>query len=131
MIQFDFSSDQPIYIQLVEQLELYIISGKISPGEKLPSVRDLAMQAQVNPNTMQRALAELEELRLVYTERTNGKYITDDQARIEELREHIALTKIAKFLSEMADLGADRETIIKWLIKQGDNNYGQNPTTNS
>lgn len=131
MIQFDFTSDQPIYIQLVEQLELYIISGKISPGEKLPSVRDLAMQAQVNPNTMQRALAELEELGLVYTERTNGKYITDDQARIEKLREHIALAKVAKFLSEMTELGADREMIIKWLIKQGDNNYGQNPTTNS
>ena len=122
MIDFIFDSDQPIYIQLVEQLELYIISGKIPPGEKLPSVRDLAMQAQVNPNTMQRALVELEDDGLIYTERTNGKYITDDVKLIQKHRQKFASERIEKFLSEMSELGVDRETIIKWFINQGGKN---------
>lgn len=119
MMEFNFTSDQPIYIQLVEQLELYIVSGKIPPGEKLPSVRDLAIEAQVNPNTMQRALTELEELGLIYTERTNGKYVTDDTKHLQKYRQKFTVTKIEKFLSEMSELGVDRETIINWFIKQG------------
>ena len=87
MIKFDFDSNRPIYIQLVEQLELYIISGKIPPGERLPSVRDLAIQAKVNPNTMQRALAELEDAKLIHTERTNGKFITENIKHIQKYRE--------------------------------------------
>lgn len=122
MIQFNFSDTQPIYIQLVEQLKLYIISGKIPPGEKLPSVRDLAMQAQVNPNTMQRALVELEDLGLIYTERTNGKYVTNNTDLIQKHRQIFVATKIEKFISEMSELGVDRETIIKWFIKQGGKN---------
>ena len=70
-MNFIFDNDRPIYIQLVEQLEIFIISGKISPGERLPSVRDLALKTRVNPNTMQKALTELENLKLIYTERTN------------------------------------------------------------
>lgn len=126
MINFNFSSDQPIYLQLVEQLKLYIISGQIPPGDKLPSVRDLALQAKVNPNTMQRALAELEELGLIHTERTTGKYITDDTRLIQKHRQAFAATKIEKFLSEMSELGVDRETIINWFINQGGKTHGQN-----
>ena len=69
-MKFEFDNNIPIYIQLVEQLKIYIISGKIKPGERLPSVRDLALQTKVNPNTMQKALVELEELNLIYTENT-------------------------------------------------------------
>lgn len=122
MIEFNFASDQPIYIQLVEQLELYIISGKIPPGSKLPSVRDLAMQAQVNPNTMQRALTELEDLKLIHTKRTNGKYVTDNIQHIQKYRQNIALTKIETFLAEMSELGVDHDTLINWFIKQGGKN---------
>lgn len=125
MTQFNFASDRPIYIQLVEQLKLYIISGKIPPGDKLPSVRDLAMQAQVNPNTMQRALAELEDLGLIHTERTTGKYITDNTKLIQKHRQVFAAAKIEKFLSEMSELGVDRETIINWFINQGGKTHGQ------
>lgn len=115
MIEFNFDSNRPIYIQLVEQLQLYIISGKIPPGERLPSVRELALQAKVNPNTMQRALMELEDLKLIYTERTNGKYITTDTTLLDQFREHFITDKIQNFLIEMSELGFDQKTIIKIL----------------
>ena len=88
-MKFDFDNNVPIYIQLVEQLKIYIISGKINSGERLPSVRELALKTKVNPNTMQKALVELEELKLVYTERTNGKYVTNDQKLIEKYKKNM------------------------------------------
>lgn len=121
MIEFNFDSNRPIYIQLVEQLELYIISGKIPPGERLPSVRDFALQAKVNPNTMQRALAELEDLELIYTERTNGKFVTQDTKLLNQYRTHFATIKIKKFLDEMSELGIESKTIIKLLKTKGGN----------
>lgn len=104
-MQFNFDNDRPIYIQLVEQLELYIISGQFSPGDKLPSVRDLAITAKVNPNTMQKALQELEDKRLIITERTNGKFVTDDEKYLRKSRDKLAESKIKKFLKEMQELG--------------------------
>lgn len=121
MIDFNFDSNRPIYIQLVEQLELQIISGKIPPGERLPSVRDFALQAKVNPNTMQRALAELEELKLIYTERTNGKFVTQDTELLNQYRTHFAAIKTKKFLDEMSELGIESKTIIKLLKTKGGN----------
>ncbi len=121
MIEFDFDSNRPIYIQLVEQLELYIISGKIPPGSRLPSVRDLALQAKVNPNTMQRALAEIEDSKLIYTERTNGKFITTDATLLNKYRERFITNRIQDFLSEMSTLGFDQKMIIKYLKLQGGN----------
>lgn len=119
-MDFTFDNERPIYIQLVEQLQLYVVSGKIPPGNKLPSVRDLAMQAQVNPNTMQRALAELEDLRLIYTERTNGKYVTDNQKLINKYREKYASLKTEKYFSEMRELGFSDLEIISYLAKKGE-----------
>ena len=81
----DFDNNIPIYIQLVDKLKIYIISDKIKVGERLPSVRELAMQLKVNPNTVQRALGELENLKLIYTERTNGKYVTTDKNLINKI----------------------------------------------
>jgi DNA-binding transcriptional regulator YhcF (GntR family) len=121
MIEFDFDSNRPIYIQLVEQLELYIISGKIPPGSRLPSVRDFALQAKVNPNTMQRALAEIEDSKLIYTERTNGKFITTDATLLNKYRERFITNRIQDFLSEMSTLGFDQKMIIKYLKLQGGN----------
>ena len=86
-MKFEFDNKIPIYIQLVEQLKNHIISGNLKPGERLPWVRDLAMQTKVNPNTMQKALVELEELSLIYTERTNGKYVTTDTSLINKYKE--------------------------------------------
>lgn len=114
-MQFNFTNDRPIYLQLVEQLEPYIISGQFSPGDKLPSVRDLALQAQVNPNTMQRALQDLEDKRLIITERTNGKFVTDDEKFLIKQRRKLAQDKIQKFLAEMQGLGLSRSELIDYL----------------
>lgn len=75
---WELDSDRPIFIQIVERIQMEIISGKYSPGDKLPSVRDLAAVAAVNPNTMQKALTELERTGLVYSQRTSGRFITED-----------------------------------------------------
>lgn len=116
---FMFENDRPIYIQLVEQLELFIISGRISSGERLPSVRDLAIEYQVNPNTMQKALVELEQRHLVYTERTNGKYVTNDRQLINKLKKELANNKVSSFLDDMAKIGFSKEEIIEYLNKIG------------
>ncbi len=116
-MQFNFDNDRPIYIQLVEQLELYIISGQFSPGEKLPSVRDLAITAKVNPNTMQKALQELEDKRLIITERTNGKFVTDDGKHLRKSRDKLAESKIKKFLDEMQELGFSYSELNNQLQK--------------
>ena len=84
-MEFTFDNNIPIYIQLLEYLKIYLISGVFKSGEKLPSVRDFANIFKVNPNTMQKALSELEEMKLIYTERTNGKYVTKNTKLIEKL----------------------------------------------
>lgn len=114
-MEFNFTNDRPIYLQLVEQLELYIISGQFSPGEKLPSVRDFAYLAKVNPNTMQKTLQELEDKRLIITERTNGKFVTDDIKYLHKCQEVFIRNKLQTFLAEMAELGFSRQDLINYL----------------
>ena len=91
---WELDSDRPIFIQIVERIQMEIISGKYSPGDKLPSVRDLAAVAAVNPNTMQKALTELERTGLVYSQRTSGRFITEDAKMIEELKNNLAQEQI-------------------------------------
>lgn len=118
-MEFEFDNNIPIYVQLVEKLKIYIISGKIKPGERLPSVRDLALQTKVNPNTMQKALAELEDLKLVYTERTNGKFVTEDLALIEKIKCEYALLLVDKYFASMESIGMTRKEAIKYLKELG------------
>ncbi len=112
---FEFNNEQPIYIQLVEQLRIKIISGKLQSGERLPSVRELAMMTKVNPNTMQKALSELEETGLIYTERTNGKFVTEDKALIERIKQEYAKSITEKYIKSMADIGIDRKTAEEYF----------------
>lgn len=114
-MNFVFDNDRPIYIQLVEQIKMHIISGKFKPGERLLSVRDLALQMKVNPNTMQRALVELENINLIYTERTNGKYVTTDEKLIKNYRDDYAKEKVLKYFNDMKELGYAKEDAIKYL----------------
>ena len=118
-MKFIFDNDRPIYIQLVEQLRLFILSGKLSEGERLPSVRELAMIAKVNPNTMQKALVELEDDKLIYTERTNGKFVTDDKKLLKKFREELAKEKVITFVDDMKFIGFSKEKIIEYLRKVG------------
>jgi len=114
-LAWDFKSDRSIYSQLIDHLEMSIISGERPPGTKLASVRDLASQAAVNPNTMQRALTELERLGLVYTQRTNGRFITQDLEVIENAKSNFAKEHIGEFLNQMQQLGLTKAQIIKLI----------------
>ena len=100
-----FDNQRPLYLQLVEQLKARIISGDYPPGGRLPSVRELAAQTGVNPNTLQRAFAQLEQEGLLYTERTTGRFVTDDAARLAQLKEEAALRLADQFLAQAGLLG--------------------------
>lgn len=110
-VAWEFENDRPIYAQIVEHIELEIISGRYRPGEKMLSVREIAMEAAVNPNTMQRALTELEKRGLVYTERTNGRFITKDMKVIQESKKQIAEKYLNEFVSNMKKIGYSEEEI--------------------
>ena len=111
----NFDNNIPIYIQLVEQIKKDIISGKLNPGEKLLSVREFALQMKVNPNTVQKAFVELEELKLIYTERTNGKFVTTNKNLINRYKKEFADELTKKYLSSMKDIGFDKKDIIDYL----------------
>ena len=104
-----FDSGRPIYAQLVERLKAKILAGSYPPGGHLDSVRDLAAAAGVNPNTMQRALAELERTGLVYTQRTAGRFVTEDVAVVDSAKQELAHQQIGAFLHRMERMGYDRE----------------------
>ena len=103
---------RPIYLQLEDQIKARIIAGVYRPGEKLPSVRELAAEAAVNPNTMQKALTELERSGLVYAQRTSGRFITEDTQIMKNLKEQLAKEQIEQFLSTMEQLGFQKEEIL-------------------
>ncbi len=110
-----FNDDRPIYIQLMEQIKLKIICNSYKPGEKLPSVRELAADASVNPNTMQKALSELERCNLVYSQRTSGRFITEDINMINSMKQSLAKEQIEKFLYNMQTIGFSKNDTIKIL----------------
>ena len=120
-MDYIFDNERPIYIQLVEKLRLEIISGKLKSGERIPSVRELALTARVNPNTMQKALAELENEGLVYTERTNGKFVTDNKELIEKIKKELAKEKVNNYINDMSNIGITYEEAIKYLQELGGN----------
>ena len=120
-MDYIFDNDRPIYIQLVEQLKIEIVSGKLKSGERLPSVRELALTVKVNPNTMQKALVELENEGLVYTERTNGKYVTNNKELIEKIKKELAKEKVNNYLESMQNIGISYEEAISYLQEIGGN----------
>ena len=111
-MSWNLSSDRPIFLQIMEKIKLDIISGIYKPGDKLPSVRELAQVASVNPNTMQKALAELEHTGLVYSQRTSGRFITEDTAQIQQLKSELAKELTNDFLKVMGKLGISAEETI-------------------
>ena len=114
-MEFNFDNERPIYIQLVEMLKLAIITGKYPLGSRLPSVRELALYAKVNPNTLQKALGELEDEKLIYTERTNGKYVTNDAKLIEKLKDEYAIELAKSYFQGMKRIGLGKADSIKYL----------------
>lgn len=117
---WEFREDAPIYTQLIAQIQQRIVGGQLSAGARLPSVRDLAAEAGVNPNTMQRALTELEREGLVHIQRTAGRFVTEDAARIRQLREELARQQVKDFLEGMFQLGFRRAEILALIEQEPD-----------
>ena len=115
---WNLQSDRPIYAQLVEQIQRMIVTGVFPAGSRLPSVRELAVEAAVNPNTMQRALARLEEDGLLYTQRTSGRYVTEETNRIMQAKEAMAGELIRQFIENMEKLGYTREQAMELIKRQ-------------
>ena len=117
-MQWQFSNDAPIYTQLIQQVKVGIVTGAFPPGERLPSVRDMATEAGVNPNTMQRALAELERDGLVYSQRTAGRFVTEDNTMINAAKKSLAKRHVKTFLEAMLQLGFQQEEIIVLISRE-------------
>ena len=116
-MEWHFRNDQPIYTQLTRQITLAILSGSIPSGGRLPTVRELAAGAGVNPNTVHRAQAEQEGTGLLPTERTAGRFVTEDTAVIRSAKEDLARSRTREYLESMAQLGYDRQQ-VKALLEE-------------
>lgn len=114
---WDLNNNRPIYLQLMEKIQQDIISGVYHAGDRLPSVRELALEASVNPNTMQKALSELERNGLVHTQRTSGRFITEDKTMLKQLKTELAAVHIQDFLNTMKQLGFPPEEILELIEK--------------
>lgn len=114
-MEWRFNSDMPIYTQLVYQIKFGIVSGELKPGERMTAVRDLAAEAGVNPNTMQRALQQLEREGLVFTQRSSGRFITEDIGMIAKAKENLAMSHIKQFVDSMKSLGYSGDEMIELL----------------
>ena len=115
-MSFEFDNNKPIYLQLVDIIKLKIISKELKPGSKLSSVRDMAQEFGVNPNTMQRALSELERENLLYSQRTSGRFVTDNEDNINQLREEVAKVEILSLYNILTKLGYKKEELIELVI---------------
>ncbi|MDD3173649.1 MAG: GntR family transcriptional regulator [Herbinix sp.] len=116
-MKWELDSERPVYIQLIEQIQAGIISGYYKPGDKLPSVRDLAADATVNPNTMQKALVELERTGLIFTNRTSGRFITSDETMIKKLKGLSAKELVLDFLERMKQLGFEPQETLSLVTE--------------
>jgi len=118
-MEWDFKDGVPIYTQIVDQMTMRIASGAYAPGDKLPSVRDLALDAGVNPNTMQRALAELERQKLVHSERTSGRFVTSDARVLTGLHEALSKKSFDEFADSLRKIGLSdaeiKDSVSKWI----------------
>lgn len=114
---WNLDSARPIYLQIIERVQMDIVTGQYQPGDKLPSVRDLAQEAAVNPNTMQKALSELERSGLIYSQRTSGRFITEDKELIHQMKQELAAAEVSAFVAHMKQLGITPEEIRQLLAE--------------
>lgn len=122
-MSWTLDNDRPIYLQLMERIQRDIIAGVYQPGDKLPSVRDLALEAAVNPDTMQKALSELGRSGLVYSQRTSGRFITEDTEMLTQMKKELATEHIQEFFQKMEQLGFSRAELLTLVTKaaEGEN----------
>ncbi|VEU79811.1 GntR family transcriptional regulator [Haploplasma axanthum] len=110
-----FNNNEPIYLQIATKLKLQIVNNEYKLGDKLPSVRELALITKTNPNTIQKALQELENEGIIYTERTNGKFISDNKELIEKFKKDYVEKLLKEFLSTMKEMKINKNEIIELL----------------
>ncbi|HFU4203600.1 TPA: GntR family transcriptional regulator [Streptococcus suis] len=110
-----FDNNIPIYIQITNAIKLQIVTNQLQPGDKLPTVRDLAEIAGVNPNTVQRALSDLEDEGFVYSVRTTGRFVTDNTELITQTRIELAQQELENFVTNMLNLGFDPSELNEQL----------------
>ena len=115
-----FNNELPIYSQLVEHIRRAIAAGELEPGARLASVRDLSLEAGVNPNTMQRAMQQLEREGLVNSQRSAGRFVTEDTAVIGRAREKLAGEHVRRYRKEMKGLGFSEREMIALLEGGGE-----------
>ncbi|HBT95437.1 MAG TPA: GntR family transcriptional regulator [Coriobacteriia bacterium] len=128
-MNWKFQDNRPIYAQIVEEIQRRILSGAYAVGASLPSVRLLAVEANVNPNTMQKALAELENQGLLHTQRTSGRTVTTDERLIMDLKERIASGYIEQFFEGMKSLGIERDVATKMLMERKNGSVQEKATS--
>lgn len=121
-MEWEFNSSRPIYLQIADEMTMRIANGTYQPGDRLPSVRELALEAGVNPNTMQRALAYLEQRKLVYSERTSGRFVTKEEDILRKLRSELAKDYIRELVEKLRRIGMNDEEIAssvgRWLKEE-------------
>lgn len=117
---WNLNSDRPIYAQILEIIQMRIVSGIYRPGERIPSVRELAAEAGVNPNTMQKALSELERSGLVMAVRTSGRVVTEDMEMIRQTKTALAREQVREFIDRMKRLGFNKEEVVELLEQEGE-----------
>ena len=115
---YNFNNDTPIYLQIIDYIKQQIICKSYKPNQKIPTVREFAVMFEVNPNTIQKALQELEEMRLIYTESTNGKFVTNDEKLILSIAKQTINEEIEKFYKYMEKLGLSKEEVNKIMSKK-------------
>ena len=111
-MKWEFKNGIPIYLQIIAQIKVMIASGELRAGSKIPPVREMAVEAGVNPNTMQRALTQLEQEGLLYTQRTAGRFVSDDKNVMKELRKAMSEQYIADMFHNLEKMGMDKQEII-------------------
>ena len=112
-MSFEFDHNIPIYIQIMNYIKKQIVSGDLKAGDKIPSVRELAVELQTNPNTVQRTFQELEREKIVETKRGLGRYVTSEETIIMEIKKEMANDLLQNFIEGMKDLGFEKEEIIR------------------
>jgi GntR family transcriptional regulator len=112
----EFSKDQPIYQQIIDFIKQRIIKGELLAGERMEAVRELALALVTNPNTVQRALSELEREEILFSRRGLGRFVTDDQEKIEELKTKEIEKVVERFLHDMKNLGLSYEEAKQYLL---------------
>jgi DNA-binding transcriptional regulator YhcF (GntR family) len=121
-MEWKFNDESPLYLQIMEQIKTWIASGQLKANEKMMSVRDLAMEAGVNPNTMQKALSELEREGLLYSQRTSGRFVADIKDTAAQLKSSLAAQHMTDYLSSMEKIGYDSSQSVEELMKFTDYN---------